>query len=280
MVSRQAGKAGKQGGKNKPWWKGKLNAWFGREQVRRIKLRIDNNHPISHGEGMHGKIYSGYLYPERQAGKKKAVVIKKFNRALTDDTANSYSRAIEKLRRGRFPIPKTGMYKMTREDAESSGNLFREGEWVQVQQFFGRGTETKILDRYREVERRGKQGRIMAEHVGILFSKKPEARKEAALLLTKLVNMGFMPVVDVVAPLVVSKGPAGAIPFDIDLIVAQTAQSNLYSKRFLTAELVDKVKFLAEAGEANMLIDICKENASQWLKNELEEEYARRLLSG
>jgi len=126
--------------------------------VKRLKLTMNaNERPVKIGGGNYGFCYFGRI--QWKDGTRNRVVIKKFNPAgwiirtrpdgktgpITHEEAMHYQKVIDDLRKEGVRIPKMGIYKVTKEDAETSKNFLQEGEYVLVSSLFGSTKKGSIL---------------------------------------------------------------------------------------------------------------------------------------
>ncbi len=247
-------------------------SWFGPERIARLTVRRDAARlaPVHIGEGFKKTVYLGSVHfrADTPAGSrlvKKTVAIKTFKEPLSDGQAMAYNKIIKDLREKGCPIPKGAIYKVTAQTAPGLSGIAAAGEWVAIQQYFGQGAKTKIVDRRQEVERKMQQlkarGRPLGGHsdYSLLFHGKRLERTEAVRLMASLVDSGYVPKPDAVAPLRRAKGKAGAIPFDFDLVVDEYIKPGTKpSGAELAGHLIHSIRQLSpDMRERMRLFEIC-----------------------
>ncbi len=167
----------------------RTRVWKSPEQAARVAFakRADGKHTRLGGT-THGDVFVGRLHFKDGSTSRVAIKVFREHHKLTDAKARQYQQVIDELRGARFRIPKMGMVKMP------------SGEWVQVSQLFGSTAKgSKIVDKswFKIPTKRG--------------------RHETIRKLTKLANLGYKPVWDLIEPF--RETTRGIIPIDIDLLV-------------------------------------------------------------
>ena len=169
----------------------RINArqWKPPSQAARVTFaKIAGGKHTRLGGTTHGDVFVGRLHFKDGSTSRVAIKVFREHHKLTDAKARQYQQVIDELKGARFRIPKMGMMKMPN------------GEWVQVSQLFGSTVKgSKIVDK--------SWFKIPTE----------KGRREAMRKLTKLANLGYKPVWDLIEPF--KKVSSGIIPIDIDLLV-------------------------------------------------------------
>ncbi len=231
------------------WWsKPQVKEWHTQSSL--LKVSFGEKEPTLIGEGQRKKAYYGFAHFKKDnAGRvsKVRVVIKKFKIPLTDLQAQKYIELLNFLREKRFPLPKSGLVKVTPEIEKSLKGVVKNGEWIAIQQFFGNQRKTAIVDRFVEVEKQitafRAQNKSYQKYTdfSLLFLGKRMARTDAAKLLAMLINLKVRPRFDVLAPLKKGERNIGSIPFDYDLIVEEMMSTKKPSAGDLAVRLVELI---------------------------------------
>ncbi len=236
--------------KSNPWFiKNPMGKWLPQSSLLRVS--VGKKSPVFVGEGQRKRVYYGFAFFKRDSGNKVSkvrVVIKKFKEPLTDEQGRQYNVLLNFLRERRFPLPKSGLVKVTPQMAPFLNGIAFQGEWIAIQQFFGNSRKTAIIDRFVEVDKQMK--RFQAKNksyekyndFSLLFFGKKNARTDAARIMAMLVNLGVRPKFDLIAPLKKGKRNIGAIPFDYDLIVEELASDKKPKSQDLALRLVELLK--------------------------------------
>ncbi len=229
------------------WWKEKKpKGWLSHNSLSRVRLSVRNGQPIKVGEGYRKIAYHGFaFFKNGDRVSKVPVVIKKFKEEISQERADEYNKLISFLRKNKFPIPRSGLIRVTKEMELELNNIVKQGDYIAIQQFFGKGTKTHIVDRNKEVDRMLKKFRkkthILGQHTdfSFLFLGKKLARTDAALIFAKMINLKILPKFDVVAPLNIKGKYRGAIPFDLDLIIEEITQRKTPSNAELAVRMLE-----------------------------------------
>jgi hypothetical protein len=220
--------------KRKPtaWWKETHpKEWHTHKSLSNITISLKDGQPIAIGEGYRKVAYHGYAFFKNGTTHSKVpIVIKKFKEPLSAKKAGEYNKLITFLRESNFPVPKSGLVKVTPAFAKTLGGIAKPGDWVAIQQFFGKKQKTHIVDRLKEVDlmiAKFMGRRILRNQTdfSLLFLGKKIARTDAIKLFAKLVNLEITPKFDAIAPLRVNNKVIGAIPFDLDLIIEEISNT-------------------------------------------------------
>ena len=228
--------------------------WHGRRQLVRLSLRGGLDNYIA--EGNKKRVYAGFaFFKQLHEGKikivKKPIAIKTFKETMSYKDAKAYNGLIASLREKGYPLPKGRLVKVTKDMSEALQGIAKPGEWIALQQFFGKDSSSKIIDRRREsllmMEKLKRNDVSLSSHsdVSLLFYGKKMARSDAASLFGQLANFGASPKFDVIAPLKGKNGIRSAIPFDFDLVLDElTNRSSKPPKPALAIELLHTLRLM------------------------------------
>jgi hypothetical protein len=264
------------------WWKRNIpQKWFGIENLVRLSVSNGSSPPIPVGEGVKKRAYFAHAFfkdPITDKISKMRVVVKVFKNPISDETAFQYMKLVKFLREHKIPVPKGSMVKITKEMVPSMAGVVGEGQWVAVQQFFGTGRKTNIVDRFVESKKQitifSEKGISFEKHndMSLMFYGKKVARTDAVKIFAMLANIGVLPKFDLLAPLKKGSKIIGSIPFDFDLIVEEMHNSKeLPSNPVIAHRLIQTIKLISiSVPERIRLLKVCiQEIKSPELRKEL-----------